>query len=281
MKNSKFLQDRLLLLPKHFMFSLFFCNEGDHFKPDTSIMKMKPKARIKRVSCQSCTNVNCVVRKYCSPYRILSIDKQRNQFISKQNQNIISEGSHVEGIYFIQKGKVKVSSTGFTGKPQIVRFANDGHILGHRSIGSSDKHQIDAIAMEDSLICFIENDLLSEIFLGVPEFTLGMMMFYARELRKMEKRMKNIPRMNAKEKVAETLLLMLETFGLNKRNELDVLFSREDIANSAGTTVEQVSKILADFELEGLIVKHGRKIVIAKSDGLNEVINEQNLYSIA
>jgi CRP-like cAMP-binding protein len=100
------------------------------------------------------------------------------------------------------------------------------------------------------------------------------MMFYSRELRKVETRMKNIAHMNIREKVIEALLLMMEMFGLNKKNELDISFTREDIAGLVGTNIEQVSRMLAEYEKEGLIEKRGRKIAILNEEELKKIISK-------
>lgn len=235
---------------------------------------------MKNISCSSCSNTNCLVKKHCSPEWIQLIDQKKYQTLIKQNQHIINEGFPVLGIYFIQKGKVKVFSTGFTGKRQVVRFADDGHLLGHRALGTDDAYSIGAIALEDSLVCFFENTVLDEIFIHNPNFSHGLMMFYSQELRKLENRMKNIPRMNAREKVADALLLIFDSFGLNEQNELNVHFSRNTIANIAGSSSEQVSRLLADFEEENLIARYGRKIVILNLDGLKNMIEKPDFQVI-
>jgi CRP-like cAMP-binding protein len=210
---------------------------------------------------------------YCSPEWIQKISSSKYQIYFKQNQKIISEGEPVLGVFFIQKGKVKVISTGFDGKQQIVRFANDGHILGHRGLGD-ERYPISAVAMDNSFICFVLNDTLNNMFMANPKFSTGLMMFYSQELRKIETRIKNLAQMNLREKVVETLLLMVQMFGLNEENELNVPFTREDIASSVGTNVEQVSRQLSEFEEEGFIMKHGRKIAIINSDGFKNIISK-------
>lgn len=233
-----------------------------------------------KISCTSCLNLNCFVLQFCSPEWIKSVDKNKYQTLYRKGQNIIHEGSPVLGVFFIQNGKTKVLSTGLTGRQQIVRFANDGHILGHRGVGN-DVYPISVVAMEDSMVCFIENNMLHDVFMNNPKFTYGLMMFYSRELRRMEDRMKNLAQMNIREKIAESLLLMHEIFGVNNLQELDVHFTREDIANIAGTTAEQVVRQFTDFEVEGLIAKSGRKISLLNIIGLRKIISEHNPHLIS
>ena len=107
-------------------------------------------------------------------------------------------------------------------------------------------------------------------------FVVELMKFYSQELCKIEIRMKNLGQMNTREKISEALLLLLKNFGLNEQNRLDVPFTREDIANIAGTTAEQVMTQLTEFEKNGLILKEGREIKMLNFTGLQNIIAKFN-----
>ncbi|MFI5149768.1 MAG: Crp/Fnr family transcriptional regulator [Bacteroidia bacterium] len=222
------------------------------------------------ISCCSCINAGCFV-KLCSDDWIRLIDPKKIQSYYQKGQKIFTEGSPVSGVYFIQKGKAKVFLTGFQNREQIVRFAADGHILGHRGIGN-DVYPVSAVAMEESSICFIKNDLLNQLFMRNPRFTIELMMYYSRELRKAESRMKNIAQMNVRGKIAETLLVLYENFGLDEHQELNVPFTREDLASASGSTRQQVVQQLTEFEKDGLIEKNGKKVVLKNLQALREIL---------
>lgn len=226
-----------------------------------------------KTSCFLCTTSDCLIKKHCSPKGLLTIDQRKNQILIKQNQHLIYEGDAVLGIYFIQKGKMKVFSTDFEEHRQFIRFAKEGHLLGHRGLNIDDVYPINVVALQDSVVCFIENTQVDHLFKNNRNFAYGLMMFYSNEFRKLESRIKNIPRMNVREKVAEALLMIYDNFGLNNQNELNIILSRKTIANIAGTNAETVSRLLSDFETNGFIVKNSRKITILQLDGLNNIIN--------
>ena len=236
---------------------------------------------MKKISCTSCLTTQCFIQQCCSREWIQKADEKKIQILFKKNQNIINEGIPVQGIHFIQKGKVKVFFTGLNDKPQIVRFANDGHILGHRSLGTNDRYPITATAMENSLICIIDNETLNQIFLNNNKLAIGLMEFYSRELRKAEERIKNLTQMNLREKIAYVLISLYENFGLNEQNELNVLFTREDIACTAGTSAPMVSSQLKLFETEKLIKKQGAKtIALLNPAKLKKIVSEHNPHLI-
>lgn len=234
---------------------------------------------MRKTSCGFCENTECLIQKYCSPKWIQKIDQKKYQIFYQQNENIINEESPILGVFFIQSGKVKVYSTGLNNRQQIVRFANPGHLIGHRGF-EKEVYPIGAKTMDDTTVCFIENKVLDEIFDSNPKFVLELMKFYSREMRKLENRMKNLGQMNTREKITEALLLIWQNFGLDERNKLNVPFTREDIANIAGTTAEQVMRQLTEFEQEGLLSKAGRKIKFLNLEGLQNIITKYNQHPI-
>jgi CRP/FNR family transcriptional regulator len=74
---------------------------------------------------------------------------------------------------------------------------------------------------------------------------------------------------SVRERLAETLLILQETFGTNEEDKtINVNLTREEIANIVGTATESVIRLLADFKKSGLIVLKGRKIEIVKQHAL-------------
>jgi len=223
-------------------------------------------------NCMSCQNTECFVRQFCSPEWLQKIDKRKFQTAYKQGQNIIHEGFPALGIYIIQKGKAKIVLNGFGGRQQVTRFANSGQMLGYK-MDSNNLNPTSIVTMEDSQICFIENIFLHEILMNNPNFTIALMTYYSQELINMEIRIKNLAQMTIREKVADSLLLLNDHFGINCSNEINVHFSRKDIANIAGTTSEQVVRQFSEFEETNLISKNGRKITIINIVALRKIVS--------
>lgn len=225
-----------------------------------------------KISCLDCSNKQCFVQQYCFSDWVTKIDQSKNQTLYKKGQYLFREGDRVFGIYFIQHGKVKVVSTGFNNKEQIVRLATDGHVVGHRGYGS-EIYPIGAIAMDDTLACFVENKILYDAFMTNPKFTYALMMFYSVELRKTEIRLRRLAQMNIREKIADTLLYIQDIYGIDPNDKsLNAIVNRQEMADIAGTTAEQVTRQLTDFEKEKLIAKHGKKVLMLDVDKLKTII---------
>lgn len=236
---------------------------------------------MKQISCKSCSNISCYIYRFCSDAWLEKIDETKSQILHKKNQNIINEGGVVLGIHFVKSGKVKVFFTGRNDKTQIVRFAHDGHIIGHRGLGKNDRYPISASAMEDSVTCYIQNETLNQLFRYNKELVVGLMEFYSRELRRAQERIKNLTQMNVREKIVDALLALYENFGLNEKKELKVSFSRMDLACIAGTSCPQVALQLGELQKEDLIQRRGNKIIMLLNiAGLKKIVSNYNPHQI-
>ena len=243
------------------------------FDQEYHSLKYKQKLKSRNdIKCETCSNENCLVNKYCSSKWISKISASKSNLRFKKGQSIIREGSPVMGMCFIYKGKVKVTITGGNNKEQIVRLATDGHTLGHRGYGG-ENYPIGAKAVGDSLVCFVNNEMLYKAFMTNPEFTFQLMMFYSRELRKSEQRIKYLAQMTVRERVAFALNYLIDTFGFHEGEKmLNVILSRQEIANLAGTTADQISREISDLKKEKVLDTTGKNIFIINRRKLQEII---------
>lgn len=187
------------------------------------------------------------------------------------------EGTPVHGLFFTYKGKIKVVKTGANQREQIVRFAKDGDIIGHRGgFGSAKYYSISAQALEDSILCYFSKDDLKQLLLKTPKLTFDFMLFYADELNESETRVRKLAQMSVKERVIDTLLLIDKKFG-STDGLFNVSLTRKDYAEYSGTTEEQVIRIFSTLKKQGLINAKGRKIGLKNSEALKEEISKHTL----
>lgn len=144
-----------------------------------------------KINCNECNNVVCLIKQYGLHIWMDKIEPNKIQIEYKAGDYLFREGDIVYGICFIQHGKVKILSTDINNKDRTVCIAGNGHILGHPGYGK-EKYPISARVLSDSMVCFIDNDSFYDICISDPQFTIGMTMFYYRELQKAEIKLKYI-----------------------------------------------------------------------------------------
>lgn len=224
-------------------------------------------------NCNNCVNENCFIKKHIHLEQMKNYIDKKHSFICKKSQQFIIEGAPIQGLYFVYKGKVKTVKTGIYGREQIVRLTKDGDTVGFRGFGTSKRYLIGAYALEDTIVCNFSNDDMIAILRNIPEFTFDLMLFYAEELNKSENNIRKIAQMNVRERVIDTLLYIHKKFGsVNGTIGLDL--SRKEIADFAGTTDEQVIRVISSLKKELLIKTVGKKIGLVNIDKLQAEIKE-------
>ncbi len=226
--------------------------------------------------CETCNHYNCFINKYCSTEWKPLVTHYKSSKDYLPGEKIFSEGDQVKGIFQIYSGKIKVV-TSFNGeKERIVRLAKSEELLGHRGLGGKMIYPVTAIALEKSQVTFIPIDIFYKTIKANPELSFQLLMFYADEFKATEKRMKMMASMAAKEKVAVSIMTIINAFGFDTDDPTMLSFtpSRKDIASIAGTTYETVIRVLSNLEKSNIIVQEGKALRILDLDYLKSLCDK-------
>lgn len=227
--------------------------------------------------CADCSNNHCIIKKNLGRIEMANFIDRKNTLSCKKGQTFILEGAPVHGLYFVRNGKVKVVKTGLNGKEQIIRLARDGEIVGHRGFGASQFYQINAVAVEAGTLCNFSASVMYEMLQTIPSLTYDLMLIYAEELNATETKVKKFAQMTVREKVIDAFLYINRKFG-QVNGFLNILLSRKEIADFAGTTEEQVIRVISALKREGLIKSSGKKLGIHNVELLSKEISGHNFF---
>lgn len=221
--------------------------------------------------CEICNSTKKSIFKDFSSGDIEKLNINKNCNFYKKGQVIFFEGNYPGGLFCIREGKVKVFKIGSTGKEQIIRFAKNGDALGYRALLVGETYSASASALEDSHICFISKDTVFELFKTNQNFSFNLLKLLSRDLEDVENKMVKLAQKPVRDRLAEALLILKETYSTDKQGNINITLSREDFANIVGTATETVIRLLADFKKENLISTKGKKIKIVNLDGLVQI----------
>jgi CRP-like cAMP-binding protein len=191
----------------------------------------------------------------------------------KRGAIIYDEGSRINGSYIVAGGVLKIYKTGFDGKEQIIRFAKEGDLIGFRSIVSDELACTTARVIQDAVLCYMPGDIITSFIKGNPEFAMALMRLTCRELGESNKFLTDIAQKTVRERLAEVLLLLMDTFDLDEDHTLKISLTREELANMVGTATESVIRLLSEFKSDNLIELNGRKIKLLNIPKLIKIGN--------
>lgn len=218
----------------------------------------------------ACDLATCFLCRHCMPEWKEVTATHKKTLLIKKGKALFTEGEEVKGIFFLYSGVVKIHGPWTDGREMIIRFARRGEIAGHRGLVDT-VYPISATTLEDTVACFISNDFLELSMKANPSLTYTLMHFYAAELQKAEKRLRDITHMEVKGRVAGALLDIFQTFGIDENQFLALKLTRQDIAAYAGTTYETVFKFFAELTAAGIITTSGKDIRINQPEKLTQL----------
>jgi CRP-like cAMP-binding protein len=76
---------------------------------------------------------------------------------------------------------------------------------------------------------------------------------------------------SVKQRLADILIYIHNSFGVDEKGFLKIVLSREDYSNIVGTATESAIRIISQFKKEGLISTKGKQIKIENLRGLKFV----------
>ncbi|RYF98285.1 MAG: Crp/Fnr family transcriptional regulator, partial [Chitinophagaceae bacterium] len=188
---------------------------------------------------------------------------------------IFREGDPVKGIYFVYSGIVKVHKHWDDKKDLVVRFAKAGDMFGYRGLGNEKIYPVSTTAIDTTTVCYIDLAFFDVTLQVNHPLTYKLMQFFANELQDAEKRMRNLVHMEVKGRIAETLLLLKQNFGLKEDGSIAIELSRQDIASYAGTTYETLFRTMQGLIKNKVLKVKGKKIFILKEPVLKKLNEPQ------
>lgn len=220
----------------------------------------------------------CIVREFSSlkalnKDELLKIANCKSSYTIKKGEPIFEEGENVNGIFCVKDGVCKLSKLSPNGKDQIVKLVSKGELLGQRSMISDEPVNLSAIALEDMEVCFIPKSEIMGLFNQNNNFSMNVMKAICGDLKEADDHMVAMAQKTVKERLAETLLYLKDTFGTNDDQSLKTQLSREELASMIGTATESCIRLLSDFNKNGLIEIKGKKIYLKDIQKLKREAN--------
>ena len=218
----------------------------------------------------------CIVRQFSSlkalsKDELLKMAECKTSYIIKKGERIFEEGELTNGIYCIKDGVCKMTKLSANGKDQIVKLVKPGELLGQRSMISEEPTNLSAVALEDMEVCFIPKKEVMSFFNENNQFSMNVMKTICGDLKDADDNMVSMAQKSVKERLAETLLYLEETFGKNADGSLHIQLSREELAGMIGTATESCIRLLSEFNKSGYIDLTGKKITIVDRNKLKRL----------
>src|SRR6202161_1607411 len=176
----------------------------------------------------------------------------------QKNQTVFSQGDVADTVFYIQKGKVKLTVTSEQGKEAVVAILESGQFFGEGCMNGHSMRIATTTAMEDCVITTIAKDAMIAALHDEPKFSeLFMAYLLTRNSRIEEDLIDQL--FNSTERRLARLLLLLANFGKEGSSQpINPNISQETLAEMIGTTRSRVSHFMNKFRKLGFISYNGK-----------------------
>jgi len=190
-----------------------------------------------------------------------------------KNQNVFKQGDVADTVFYIQKGKIKLTVLSEQGKEAVVAILEPGHFFGEGCMNGHKLRIATTTAMEDCVITTITKVAMTAALHDEPQFSeLFIAYLLSRNTRIEEDLIDQL--FNSSERRLARLLLLLANFGKEGSPQpINPNISQETLADMIGTTRSRVSHFLNKFRKLGLITYNGH--IEVHSSMLSAVLHEK------
>ena len=202
----------------------------------------------------------------------------KQHFTFEKGELIVRENEAIQGVYFISTGVAKVMLNGVQGRPLIIRLLQPGEVFGHRINARHKIHPATIVAIEKTNVCFIPLSSFLQFFNSDQTFAQGVINQYLNDVREVELRTLYLAHKTVRQKVAGAMLQIAKAYQYqHDAKGIRIHLERQEIADLASTTKEQVSKILFDLKEEGLINFRAKHFKFLNTELLQQIVDGRGL----
>jgi CRP/FNR family transcriptional regulator, cyclic AMP receptor protein len=192
----------------------------------------------------------------------------------RKGQIIFSQGEPADSVFYIQKGKAKVTVVSKQGKEAIVAILGVDEFVGEGCLAGQTMRIATATAMTDAVVMRLERAAIVRALHDEPAFSeLFIAYLLTRTIRVESDLVDQL--FNSSEKRLARLLLLLANFGKETKPEpIIAKISQETLAEMVGTTRSRVSFFMNKFRKLGFIEYNGG--IEVHSSLLNVVLHDHD-----
>ena len=174
-----------------------------------------------------------------------------------KDQMVFSQGDPANAVFYIQKGKIKLTVVSNNGKEAVIAILDSGDFLGEGCLTTQSLRMATATAMSDCSIVRLEKAAMIRVLHDQPAFSEMFLAYVlSRNMRIEEDLVDQL--FNSSEKRLARVLLLLANFGKETKPEPVIAkISQETLAEMIGTTRSRVSFFMNKFRKMGFIEYNG------------------------
>ncbi len=176
------------------------------------------------------------------------------------------EGDPASDAHFLLDGRVKVVHETGDGQEVILRLVQTGDIFGGSGGWGDSRYPATAIALDDARVFRLPASAFSELIGQHPLVAQTIIRELGSRLREAEARIRELQAERVERRIARTLLRLTGKTGQKTPDgiQIELPQSRQHLAELSGATLTTVSRVLSEWDRQGLILAGRERLTIVR-----------------
>src|SRR5918993_1338250 len=181
-----------------------------------------------------------------------------------QKDVIFAPGDPDDQMYFLLEGMVRLYKFYGGYKEATVALLRDGGVFGELNLEEGGSQSVFAEAVTKSQVGKVRKSALTEVMGRNPEFATKLLFSFSERLRQSDEVIDSLLDREVSARLVTLLANLGRRFGESNGSGtvLDFRLTHQDLANMIFSTREAVSKVMSEFQRQGLIEVRDRRIAI-------------------
>ncbi len=177
-------------------------------------------------------------------------------------------------IFFINEGRVKISTMNEEGKEITKAILSRGEVFGEMALVGENHRRDSAIAIETTDCCVVTLDELRKLMRDRSELNLFFMRIFSSRQLEMERRLESLVFRDSRSRIVEFLVHLVNTKGQRVGYEFVVrnFITHQEIANMTATSRQTVTTTLNDLRYKKLLAFDRRRLLVRDLEKLGEEV---------
>ncbi len=187
-------------------------------------------------------------------------------------ETIYYPGTQSTSVYFVEKGKVKLSYLDPSGKRITLALRAAGELFGEMALVGEQRHRHHAEAMEDSVLIRIPREKMLAWIRDRPDVLYQLLQLFGLWIRDLEEIVEDLAFRDIQARLSRQLLRLSHEYGVKTKDGILIGFrlTHRDLAEMIGSARENTTMALNRFAREGILKKRRYQIIIKDVEGLKE-----------
>jgi CRP-like cAMP-binding protein len=180
------------------------------------------------------------------------------------------QGDPASRFYVLLEGRVRLTQVTPEGQQVILRFITPGEGMGIVAALGAMSYPASGEALDACQALVWEGMAVAALMEQYPRLALNGMRLLAQRVREFQDRLRELATERVERRVARMLLRLARQSGHKTAAGIliDLPLSRQNLAEMTGTTLYTVSRILSQWETQGLVETGRERVVIRRPHGL-------------